>query len=490
MNRDPEQTFQCIAVDMGASNIRIMLGSVGPESLEYKEMYRFANGIIESGGHERWDIRHILGEITRGIKETASVHGKGISGIGVDSWGVDFAVLDQAGRLKELPVAYRDRRTEGMMEKWQEMMDREETFRRTGINFYIFNSLFQMLSMKGSGKPATDDRILFLPSYILYRLCGVERNELTIASTSQMLGAETGAWDEKILGHLGIPGPVMGGVCKPGTVLGSTGHGELNLPGASAIAVCEHDTASAVVSVPFGDNASVFISTGTWCIVGMESDRPMLGRDALDGGFTNERGYGGFYRFLKNIVGLWLVQGLMKSLPVRDDFGEIESLAFRYQGPPAVVNPEDPVFYNPTSMKEAFDAFFRKTGQETPAGPGGYFKCAYDSLIYSFRYHIEQIEIISGRRIGTIHLIGGGCQSDYLTRRIPSVCGRKVVSGPVEAAATGNILVQAIAMEVLTGLEDARKLVLKTLPIRSYDPEPPEAAHEALYRKFLGFLTG
>jgi rhamnulokinase len=485
MKNSPE--LNCIAIDMGASNIRIMFGKIARFTLQYEEVYRFPNSIVEKEGHERWDIGYILHEIIAGMNKACSSFSGEMASIGVDAWGVDFAMLDASGKLMEFPVAYRDKRTEGMEAKWLTLMSREETFQRSGINFYIFNTLFQLLSMKGSEKLAAASRILFLPSFILSRLCGIGINELTISSTSQLLNARSGNWDPFILENLGISPGMLGEVCTPGTILGEVNHPELEMPGTKAIAVCAHDTASAVVSVPFESKLSVFISTGTWCLLGIESDQPILSADALKEGFTNERGYGGSYRFLKNIVGLWLVQGLMKSLPVSDDYDEIESLASNYSGADHIINPDDPVFYNPDNMKEAFDEYFSKTGQELPDQPGGYFRCAYDSLIFSFRVHIELIEKMTGKDIQIIHLIGGGCQSGYLTRQTTAICNRRVVSGPVEAATIGNILVQAIAMGTISDLAAARKLVAQTMTVRTILPDKQANAFESSYSKFLEF---
>jgi rhamnulokinase len=474
---------------MGASNIRIMLGTISDDGLSYEEIYRFANTILEKDGHERWDIEHILREIIKGLSRAVSVAVESIASVGVDAWGVDFVMLDASGELLELPVTYRDKRTEGMEEKWLGMMSREETFQHTGINFYIFNTLFQLLSMKEGGKLAASSRILFLPSYVLSALGGGPFNELTISSTSQLLNASSGEWDPVILQHLGISSEIMGEVCAPGTILGEVDHPELDMPGTKTIAVCAHDTASAVVSVPFGDEASVFISTGTWCLLGIESDRPMLSQNALEEGFTNEKGYGGTFRCLKNIVGLWLVQGLLKSLQVKDDYDEIEMLARQYDKDPNIINPDDPLFYNPDNMKEAFDKYFRRTGQELPSEPGGYFRTAYDSLICSFLYHIEKIEKMIGQTIETIHLIGGGCQSGYLTSQTTAICNRRVISGPVEAATIGNILVQAISMGVIPGLKEARRLVKESQSVRTFDPGPTDSSDLASYRKFLDLLA-
>jgi len=481
-------TFKCLAVDMGASNIRIMQGSVSHTEIEFQEIYRFANTIIEKDGHERWDIELILREIIKGLNIAFDAAAEGINSIGVDGWGVDFALLDASGVLIEWPVSYRDKRTEGMEEKWLEIMSRGETFQRTGINYYIFNTLFQLLALKESEKLADVSRILMLPNYVMSVLCGEAVNELTVSSTSQLMNAASGIWDPVIMDHLGISTNVMGEICEPGTILGEVDHSELKMTGTKAIAVCSHDTASAVVSVPFGKEASVFISTGTWCLIGVETDQPILSDDALKNGFTNERSYGGRFRCLKNIAGLWLLQGLIKSLPVEEDYEEIESLARQYDGKLNVVNSDDPLFFNPENMKDAFDEYFRKTGQELPSGPGGYFRCAYDSLIYSFRYNVELIEKLTGQAIETIHLIGGGCQSAYLTSQTTAICQRKVVSGPVEAATIGNILVQAMAMGILPGLEEARKLVKESQAVQSFDPDPTDNMDQPCYRKFLDQL--
>jgi rhamnulokinase len=475
----------CLAIDMGASNVRIMQGDVSGTGIAIREIHRFPNHIIEREGHERWDVEQIIRGIIDGMKRAIDMAGENIDSIGVDAWGVDFAMLDASGKLLEWPVAYRDKRTEGMEEKWLAMMNREETFHRSGINFYIFNTLFQLLSMKGSDRLAATSRILFLPSYVLSVLGGKPVNELTISSTSQMLNASSGEWDERILELLGISPGIMGEVIAPGTITGEVDHPELDMPGTRTIAVCAHDTASAVVSVPFGNETSVFISTGTWCLLGIESDRPILSREALAEGFTNERGYGGSYRCLKNIVGLWLVQGLMKSYAVKDDYDQIESQARQYDETPNIINPDDPLFYNPENMKEAFDEYFRRTGQKTPAVQGGYFRCAYDSLIHSFRYHIEKLEEMTGEPIKTIHLIGGGCQSAYLTSQTAAICQRKVISGPVEAATTGNVLVQAMAMGILSGLEECRALVKTSMAIRTHEVEHPLEEHELAYRRYL-----
>lgn len=480
-----QERFVCIAVDMGASNIRIMAGILDKGQLSYRELHRFDNTIRESDGHERWDMEAILRGINHGVNLAIDEYGNEISSIGVDSWGVDFVFLDKNGKLPEQPVAYRDKRTEGMESLWTTLMSRQETFERSGINFYIFNTLLQLLSMKEKGLSPEASNLLFVPNYIQYTLCGVMKNELTISSTSQMLNVESCTWDEKILELLNIPRDVMGDLCPPGTILGQLNNPALTSSSIKAVAVCAHDTASAVVAVPAVDESYVFISAGTWCLLGMETDQPILTGEALEKGFTNERGYGNTFRFLKNIIGLWLVQGLKSEMPEDSTYSALESLAENAPGG-HLVNPDDPSFYNPSSMKQAFDEFFIRTGQPVPGDMGTYFRCAYDSLVYSFRYYIEMLEQMTQKAIDGIHLIGGGSQSEYLCRQTARICSRTVISGPVEAATIGNILVQAIAMDRISGLPEARDVVRKSFEVKTYYANEKQVVNvDQQYARFL-----
>lgn len=485
-----DKRFLCIAVDMGASNIRIMVGFIEDGVLSYRELHRFRNEIINLDGHERWDIEAIETQIIEGINMAIREYGNEITSLGVDSWGVDFALLDTSGKLLEQPISYRDKRTEGMEKIWADMMSTEETFQRTGINYYIFNTLFQLLSIGNSDLWKNADKLAFIPNYIQYRLSGVCKNELTIASTSQLMDVNSANWDNKILNLLNIPGHIMGEVCMPGSILGNINH-QLLLPNAmKSVAVCAHDTASAVMSVPSEDPSYVFISTGTWCIVGIESATPILSKEAFSEGFTNERGYNNTYRFLKNLIGLWLVQGLMQEMPEGTSYSEVESLARASESSRHLILPDDPSFFNPVSMKTAFKNFFLKTGQNIPDDMGSYFKCAYHSLIYSFRYNIEQIEKMTEQALGTIHLIGGGSRSEFLGSETAGICRRKVISGPVEGATIGNILVQAIAMNKVSGLAQAREIVIKSSELTSYQPGAEKEQYTQDYERFLSFMPG
>ena len=478
-------TFRCIAVDMGASSIRIMLGMMGPGGLIHRELRRVDNGAILHEGHERWDITSIFNEITAGIEEAVKQSEGPISSIGVDAWGVDFALLDEKGALLELPVSYRDQRTEGMQDRWNREMSPLETFQRTGINFYLFNTLYQLLSMRGSARLTRASRLLFIPSYISYLLTGKAINELTIASTSQMLAVEGQRWDPEILHKLGILEEMLGPLAQPGTRLGRIARRNEDGSPIEGVAVCGHDTASVVAAIPVEEPGSVFISAGTWCIVGMESEAPLLQEEVFQNGFTNERGYGNRYRILKNIVGLWLLQGLKKRFQEISTYEQMEELALESGPEDLFIDPDDQGFYNPADMKEAFDAFFQQTGQQPPSNPGGYIQCAYRSLAFSFRYHIELLERLSGRRCNVIHVVGGGSRSDYLNQEISDICYRPVISGPVEAATAGNILVQAVTMGKLESLGEGRAFVREVAPLKKYWPGREPGMVKQQYQKYL-----
>lgn len=477
------ETFECIAVDMGAGSIRVMLGQLGKVSISYQEIYRFENRMVHLDGHERWDMEAIKEGLSRGIGE-ALEKSANLSSIGVDSWGVDYALLDGSGSLVDMPVAYRDSRTEHLRSKWSSMMPEEETYARTGINFYIFNTLFQLLSQKNSPLMQQVERILFMPAYINFLLSGVRANELTIASTSQMLEVGSQHWDSRILELLGIPASLLEPVIMPGTSLGPMRWPQ-EKAGITCIAVCGHDTACVVASLPVENDRFAYISAGTWCVVGIESSRPVSAEKALVEGFTNERGYGNSYRLLKNVVGLWLIQELRKRMPGSPPFAELEKTAAEFRHISQVIDPDDPLFYNPENMREAFDLYFRKSGQEIPKEWGAYLRCAYDSLCFSFRYHLEQLEQLGEKDIQVLHMVGGGSQSDYLNQRTADICERPVISGPVEGATLGNILVQAVAMGRLENLQEGRAMVKRSFPGKRYRPRGFDDRASKRYESFL-----
>jgi rhamnulokinase len=479
--------FKCIAVDMGAGSIRVMLGTLDDKGLSYEEVHRITNEIVEIDGHDRWRMDYIAKEIIGGIAMAAERADHPPESIGVDSWGVDFVLLDENGELVDTPVAYRDSRTGGMQELWRTRMSELETFQRTGINFYIFNTLFQLLALKGSREIERTSKILFIPCYINYLLTGRAENEVSISSTSQMLSVNDTRWDAGILGMLDLHGDLLGDPAPPGTRLGPVIIPGVRETGMEGIAVCGHDTACVVAAIPVASQHYAYISAGTWCIVGIESTAPLVSEEAFNLGFTNERGYGNTYRILKNTMGLWLLQGLKKHLPEGTSYKDMEEMVRRGGGSRVlqVIDPDDPGFYNPGDMKEAFDVYFDRSGQDQPGDLGSYLRCAYDSMCFSFRYHVEQLERLSGRPIEVLHVVGGGSQSDYLNQRVADTCGRRVISGPVEGATLGNILVQALSLGKIGTIEDGRELIRKSFPVKYF--EPGEQA-ETASRRFALFL--
>ncbi|MDX2431049.1 MAG: FGGY-family carbohydrate kinase, partial [Bacteroides sp.] len=307
-----------------------------------------------------------------------------------------------------------------------------------------------------------------------------------ISSTSQMLGVGGKSWDTDIIEKLQVSQSLLGDVIAPGTKLGAVTIPEAAGKGMEGIAVCGHDTACVVAAIPVENPNFAYISAGTWCIVGVESEQPLISQEALELGLTNERGYNNTYRTLKNIVGLWLLQGLKKHLPENTSFTQMEEMTREGGSIMQLIDPDDPGFYNPNDMKEAFDAYFDRTGQDRPGNFGGYLLCAYDSLCFSFRYHIEKLEKLSGKPIEVLHLVGGGSQSDYLNQRIATICGRKVESGPVEGATLGNILIQALAMGNIQNIQEGRRLVRQCYPVKTYTPQHESDRTVERYEKFLG----
>jgi sugar (pentulose or hexulose) kinase len=477
-----------IAVDMGAGSVRILVGTMSEEHIDYEEIYRFENEIKHIDGADKWDIEEIYKNILHGISMALEKYPEAES-IGVDSWGVDYVLLDKDGKLIEIPYAYRDSRTEGMPERWKGRMSEEETFRRTGINFYVFNTLFQLFASRGDKALKEAETLLFIPNYIYYRLTGKRFNETSIASTSQLLSVGGKAFDESILEKLGIEPSLFAPVVPAGKVLGVLTEKKLSGNHVKAVMVCSHDTASAVAAIPVEEEDFLFIATGTWCILGTEAKEPLLSEPARALGFTNERGCNHTFRTLKNIVGLWLVQGIQKAVTGNPSFAELEAMANRAEENDLLVNPEDPLFYNPDDMIRAFDTYFEKTGQSKPATTGQYVACAYKSLSVAFAYYLNKLQRLTGKIYQTVYVFGGGSQSEMLCRFIADHAGRKVVSGPVEAATYGNIMVQAMATGRIKDIKEGRRVLKNSFNPQSYQPSVSDNEREELFKKYLSLKT-
>jgi sugar (pentulose or hexulose) kinase len=462
-----QDIYSCLAIDMGAGSIRIVQGIFG-EKLILKELYRFDNLIEESDGHERWNLKKIEKEIVRGLEMALDESSVPVHSVGVDSWGVDFVLLDNEGHAMEDPVAYRDRRTEGMKEQWEKLMTQQETFRRTGINYNIFNTLYQLQSMKGQQQINNASALLFMADYINYLLSGKKCNELTLSSTSQLLGVDKAGWDRDILTKLGVEKLFKLPLVREGSLLGS--YGVTGYEPLQVYAVAGHDTACAVHAIPYEDENFAFIATGTWCIAGFLSDVPLSGAAAFEQGITNERATQGRFRPLKNLMGLWLIQRLRQDFGNRHSYAEIDELAAAAAPDGVLIDSNDPVFYNPESMKEAIDEWLVARGLELPGDEAAYYRCVYESLARSFRNEIEALEYLRGRSFSCIHLTGGGSQSQLLCQLTANDVQRKVLAGPTEGAATGNLMIQAEAAGFFRNSQEARAYVSRSLNVSTWLP--------------------
>ena len=477
-----------IAVDMGAGSIRVLTGEFDGETISYREIFRFKNEIKKIDGADRWDIESIYENIVEGINKALDVHPEAES-IGIDSWGVDYVLIDENGNLVEIPYSYRDSRTEGMFEKWKNIMSEKETFQRTGVNFYIFNTLFQLLAASGSESLQKAEKLLFIPNYIYYRLTGKRFNEVTIASTSQMLNAGNNEFDKEILSKLGINPEIVEPVIEAGQAKFPVTETKLKPNKIKAVPVCSHDTASAVAAVPVTSGDFLFISTGTWCILGTESKSPLLSEPARALGITNEKGCENRFRILKNIVGLWLIQGIQKALPGNPGYSELESMAENSGDTELLVNPEDELFYNPDNMIEAFDKFFEKTGQPKPKSTGEYIVCAYKSLSVAFAYYFQKLSRLTKKDYKTVHILGGGSKSRLLCQYVSDFTGMEVLAGPVEAATYGNLMAQIIAMGKIKNVSEGRKIIKNSVSPKRYVPSVDNGLKDELFRKYLSLKT-
>lgn len=459
--------FSCIAVDMGAGSIRIVLG-VFDGKLTLKEVFRFENKIEMKDGAERWSLDVITKGILSGIEKAFAESPVPVKSIGVDSWGVDFVLLGDDGFPIEDPVSYRDKRTMGMKELWNTLMPEFETFRESGINYNVFNTLYQLLSLRSSDLIRKTDRMLFMADYINYFLSGTAVNEITLSATSQMVNCNAGEWDSEIVKLLGINERALMTPVLPGTKLGVLKHklSDNNRP--EVIAVAGHDTACAVAAIPAKTDNFAFLATGTWCIMGMVSDVPFVSVEAFNMGITNERTANGKFRPLKNLMGLWLIQQLRVAFGVKNSYAEIDEMASNRATSKMLIDTSDILFYNPDNMQQAFDEYLLKSYGKSFRSEAEYYRCAYDSLADTFRKSLEELEHLRGKNFDCIHLIGGGSQSKLLCQLTANATKKKVIAGPVEAAVTGNLLIQAVGVGYPNNEDAVREMVSDSVNVSIY----------------------
>jgi rhamnulokinase len=487
-------TKKLLAFDLGAESGRGVLGLFDGQRLRLEVVNRFANGPVRTLDTLHWDVLHLFTEMTAGLRRCAAEHG-GIDSLAVDTWGVDFALLGRGGTLLGNPRHYRDPHTETIMDAAFAQVSRLEIFRQTGIQFMRFNTLFQLLALQRDRSPLLEvaETLLFMPDLFHYFFTGIKVNEYTDASTSQMLDPRSRGWAFGLAKALGLPAHLLGTLVAPGTVLGplrAPVAAETGLKPVPVIAPASHDTASAVAAVPATGTSWAYISSGTWSLMGAETTEPLLGEKALACNFTNEGGVGGTIRLLKNIMGLWLVQECRRVWERARKALTYDDLTRLAEASPAfisLVDPDDAGFILPPNMPAALGEFCRRSGQAVPVEPGPVMRCALESLALRYRWVLERLEELLGRRLEVVHIVGGGSQNALLCQFTADACNRPVVAGPVEATAVGNVLVQAIGLGLLGSLADARAVVRQSFEVRTYSPQNPECWQEP-YQRFLKLI--
>lgn len=471
--------LKLLAFDYGASSGRAILGTYDGDKLSIEEIHRFSNDpvLLPSGFH--WDILRLFHEMKQGVLKCVKTGRHELSGIGVDTWGVDFGLLDKSGNLLGNPFHYRNAGNDGMIEEACKTVPKREIYGQTGIQFMKFNSLYQLLALKRSN-PAILERsasLLFIPDLFNYLLSGVKTAEFTIASTSQMYNPIKGAWAGEMLQKLGIPENVLSPVTNPCNVIGSLGSWiteELGVPSIPVISVAGHDTGSAVASVPAATDRYAYLSSGTWSLLGMESQSPIINDNTYELNYTNEGGVGGTFRILKNIMGLWIYQECKRAWDKSGEavsFDELDALAEEARPFSCFIDPDDDTFYSPGRMPAKVMEFCSNTGQKVPEGKGEIVRCIMESLALKYRMALEGLEDIKGQSLPVIHIVGGGCKNKILCQYTANAANRVVHAGPVEATAIGNLLCQLIAKGEVSGLNEARALVRRSFPTEEYTPE-------------------
>ncbi|MFP3989596.1 rhamnulokinase family protein [Streptomyces sp. E11-3] len=472
------------AVDLGASSGRVMVARVGPDTLHLEEVHRFPNRPVRVDGTLHWDVLALYRGVLDGLRAAGAAADGRLDGVGIDGWAVDYGLLDASGALLGNPVHYRDTRTEGAPEKVDAVLPPGELYAATGLQRLPFNTAYQLVAAQGSAQLAAAERLLMIPDLIAYWLTGEIGTELTNASTTQLVDPRTRDWSPVVAERLGIDlglfpplrGPgAAAGVLRP-EVLAETG-----LQGPVPVtAVGSHDTASAVVGVPAEGDDFAYIATGTWSLAGLELDRPVLGEESRAANFTNELGVYGTVRYLRNIMGLWLLQECLRAWEAQGDPQDLGALlAGAADAMPlrSVVDAGDPAFIAPDDMPRRVAQACARTGQPEPRTPVEVARCVLDSLALAHRRTVEEAQALSGRTARTVHIVGGGAHNALLCQLTADATGLPVVAGPAEAAALGNVLVQARAAGVVAGgLAELRALLRATQPLRRYDPAGDRAA--------------
>jgi len=482
-----------IAVDLGAGSGRVFLAGFGPADLTLEELRRFTYPASHFDGHLRWDFPKIFDEIRAGLKDAglrARELDRPVFSIGVDSWGVDYGLINARGELIENPVCYRDHRTQGVMEQVFTRVPRAEIFERTGIQLLPFNTLFQLCAHAADRMPDEATRLLMIPDLVNFFLTGRSVTEYTNATTTQMLNARSGTWDREMIDRLGLPSRLLCELVPAGSDVGLLKPAladELRLEGVRVVAPATHDTGSAVAGTPLHDGWA-YISSGTWSLVGVERETPLINSEVARSNFTNEGGAFGTIRFLKNVMGLWILEscrGEWSERGLNVDYQSLLDEVSSIDGCGVIIFPDDQRFFNPPAMLDAINQQLVETGsfhQLSSSTPAFITKTILDSLALRYASVLRTIESLTGRKIEGVHIVGGGSRNDYLNSATATATGLPVTAGPVEATVIGNVLVQTIAAGRFASLADARRYVGEHAQVKTYEPRPSRAWAEAAQR--------
>ncbi len=480
-----------LAIDLGAESGRVVAGVYDGGRLSLEEVLRFANVPVKVHARLHWDILSLLTEIKRGLALAAKKESGSLISLGVDTWGVDYGLIDGKGNLLGNPCHYRDSRTDGMMDEAFRRVPKREIYRQTGIQFMFFNTLFQVLSevVGDSAALSCADRLLFIPDLLNYWLAGLKVNERTIASTSQMYDPNDGQWAIPLLENMGIPSRIFGEIVAPGTSLGRLLPDLAEETGAGALVVVApgcHDTASAVAAVPAKGGDHAYLSSGTWSLMGIESPEPVITDKSFEYGFTNEIGVADTVRVLKNISGLWLVQESRRTWAAQGEDLDYETLTHLAESAApfaALIDPDYPGFATPGDIPGRIAEFCRRTGQKPPEGKGEMIRTILESLALRYKSVLTRLEELAGHRLEPLHIVGGGARNRLLNQFAANAINRPVVTGPVEATSAGNILMQMIATGELHSLAEGRELLRRSFTSETYEPRSV-ADWECAYDRF------
>ncbi len=461
-----------LAIDIGASSGRHILGYLNNGKMELEEIHRFSNGMIDVDGSKCWDTEQLFGEIKAGMKKCAAL-GKVPVSVSVDTWGVDFVLIDKNGKRLGNAVGYRDGRTKGMDAEVYKCIKEEELYARTGIQKQMYNTIYQLMAVKTKTPKLLEeaDAMLHTPDYYHYLLTGKKAAEYTISTTGQLVSPITKNWDYELIDRLGYPRHIFPEMRRSGTVLGGLTEEVQKEVGydCKVIMPASHDTASAVMAVPAMGEDTIYISSGTWSLMGVELPEAICTTESAKANFANEGGYGGTYRFLKNIMGLWMIQSVRHELEDKYSYGELCELAETSKDFSSRVDVDDNSFFAPDSMIQAIQEYCRRTNQLIPTTPGELAAVVYQSLADSYGRTVKEIEAITGKTYDAINIIGGGSNADYLNQLTADRTKKTVYAGPTEATAIGNIVAQMIAAGEFQSLEEARKNIFESFAVKRFE---------------------